>query len=108
MIIAYELSYSPHVMFMLLMMLCFDVHIMFMDRNRLVLGWWFIMPSGMSKSFTYRSVGSGPRGIWVVSIYASEVSRYIVAGDCMPNPRSRGRWAGGDSPVHPLYSPTFG
>jgi hypothetical protein len=62
MIIAYELAYSSHVMFMLLMMLCFEVHIMFMDRNRLVLGRWFIMPSGTSKSFTCRSVGSGIAG----------------------------------------------
>jgi hypothetical protein len=58
MIIAYELAKSPHVMFMLHMMLCLDVHIMFMNRNRMVLGWWFIMPSGTPKSFTCRSIGS--------------------------------------------------
>jgi hypothetical protein len=44
----------------------------------------------------------------VVNIYASVVPGYIVAGVCMPSPRSRGRWVGGDSPVHPLYSPMFG
>jgi hypothetical protein len=36
---AYELAYSPHVMFMLYMILCFDVHIKFMDRNKFVLRW---------------------------------------------------------------------
>jgi hypothetical protein len=51
--------------------------------------------------------GQGPRGTWVVTIYAGKVPGYIVAGDCMPFPWSMGRWPGGDSPVHPLHSPTF-
>jgi hypothetical protein len=58
MIIAYELAYSSHVMFMLYMVQCLDVHIMFMNRNSLVLRWRFIMPSSTPKSFTCRSVGS--------------------------------------------------
>jgi hypothetical protein len=52
--------------------------------------------------------GWGPQGTRVVNIYAGVVPRYILAGVCIPSPWLRGRWAGGDSPVHPLYSPMFG
>jgi hypothetical protein len=51
--------------------------------------------------------GRGLQGTWVVTIYAGKVPGYIVAGDCMPFPQSRGRCADGDSPVHPLHYPTF-
>jgi hypothetical protein len=55
----YELVYSPHIMYVLYLAQSFNVHIMFMNRNRFMLRWWFIMLSGMPMSFTYRSVGSG-------------------------------------------------
>jgi hypothetical protein len=59
---AYELAYSPQVMFILYMIQCFHVHTIVMNRNRFTLRWWFIMLSGMPKFFTYRSVGSGTTG----------------------------------------------
>jgi hypothetical protein len=34
---AYELAYSPHVMSMIDLILCFHVHIIFIDRNRFML-----------------------------------------------------------------------
>jgi hypothetical protein len=54
------------------------------------------------------SKGWGPGGTRVVNIYAGVMPGYILAGVCMPSPRLKGRWAGGGSPIHPLYSPTFG
>jgi hypothetical protein len=62
MILIYELAYSPYVMFIPYVAQCFHVHIMFMNRNSSMLRWWFIMLSGVPKSFTCRSVGSGTRG----------------------------------------------
>jgi hypothetical protein len=41
------------------------------------------MPSGVPKSFTYQSVGSGPRGIWVVSVYISMMLGYGETGECI-------------------------
>jgi hypothetical protein len=38
------------------------------------------MPSGVSKFFTCRSIGSGTGGIWVVSMYASKVLGYGEIG----------------------------
>jgi hypothetical protein len=58
----YELEYSPQVMFISYLAQCFIVHAMFMNRFRLILRWWFIILSGMPKSFTCQSVGSGTRG----------------------------------------------
>jgi hypothetical protein len=60
--VIYELEYSPYVMFISYLAQCFIVHTMFMNRFKLMLRWWFIMLSGMPKSFTYRSVGLGTRG----------------------------------------------
>jgi hypothetical protein len=76
----YELEYSPYVMFISYLAQCFIIHTMFMNRFRLILRWWFIILSGTLKSFTYRSVGSGTRGTWVVSMYVGKVPRYIRAG----------------------------
>jgi hypothetical protein len=39
------------------------------------------MPLGVPKSFTYRSVGSETRGIWIVSMYASMVLGYGGTGE---------------------------
>jgi hypothetical protein len=104
MILVYELVHSPYARVSSYKILCLNIHTIyqlgFRDRYR----WWFIMPSGTSKFFTCRSIGSGT---WVVTIYAGKVPGYIVAGDCMPFPWSRGRREGGDSPVHPLHSPMF-
>ena len=58
----YELEYSPYIMFISYLAQSFIVHIIFIVRNRFMLRWWFIMLSGMPKSFTFRSVGSGTRG----------------------------------------------
>jgi hypothetical protein len=48
------------------------------------------MLSGTPKSLTCRSVGSGTRGTWIVIIYAGEVPRYIVAGECISCPTVEG------------------
>jgi hypothetical protein len=61
-IVIYELEYNPYVMFISYLAQCFIVHTMFMNRFRIMLRWWFILLSGMPKSFTCRSVGSGTRG----------------------------------------------
>jgi hypothetical protein len=61
-ILIYELEYSFYVMIMSNKTLSLIVHTMFMSRIRIKLRWWFIMSSGMPKSLTCRSVGSGTRG----------------------------------------------
>jgi hypothetical protein len=55
----YEIKYSPYVMFISYLAQCLIVHTMFMNRFRFMLRWWFIMLSGIPKSFTCRSIGSG-------------------------------------------------
>ena len=72
---AYELEYSFHVIFMTYELvysfyalsltcrtLCLIIHITYMSKIRAELRWWFIVPSGVLKSFTCRFVGSGTRG----------------------------------------------
>jgi hypothetical protein len=71
--VIYELEYGPYVMFISYLAQCFIIHTMLMNRFRLMLRWWFIMLSGTSMSFTYRSVGLGTQGIWVVPMYASKL-----------------------------------
>jgi hypothetical protein len=41
------------------------------------------MLSGVSKSFTCRSIGLETYGIWVVSIYASVVLDYEETDECI-------------------------
>jgi hypothetical protein len=67
------------------------------------------MLSGTPKSLTYRSIGSGIRGTWVVIMYAGEVPGYIVAGDCISCPTVGGKQQVVTySSVRPLNSSTFG
>ena len=61
MILIYELAYSLCVMKVAYMTLCLTTHITYIIRFRAKLRWWSIVPSGVPKSFTYRSVGSGTR-----------------------------------------------
>jgi hypothetical protein len=62
MILIYELAYSFYVMILPYRTLCLIIHIVYMIRIRAKLRWWFIVPSGVPKSFTCRSVGSGTPG----------------------------------------------
>jgi hypothetical protein len=82
-ILVYELVYSLYVMRVPYMTLCITTHITYIIRIRAKLRWRFIVLSGVPKSFTYRSVGSGTRGIWVVPTYASMVLGYGEIGECI-------------------------
>ena len=59
MIMTYELVYSLCVMILTCKTLCLIIHITYMSRIRAKLRWQFIVPSGVPKFFTCRSVGSG-------------------------------------------------
>jgi hypothetical protein len=89
-LVVYELGYSPYVMIISHLTRCFIVHIIFMNRFRLMLRWWFIMLSGTPKPFTCRFVGSGTKGVCVVPMYAGEVPAYIEAGECISCPTVEG------------------
>jgi len=58
-ILIYELVYSLCIMGVAYLTLCLNIHITYIIRIRAKLRWWFIMPLGVPKSFTLRSVGSG-------------------------------------------------
>ena len=62
MILIYELVYSLYVMKVAYLTLCLTIHITYIIGFRAKLRWQFIMPSGVPKSFTCRSVGSGTQG----------------------------------------------
>ena len=62
MILIYELVYSLYVRRVAYITLCLTTHITYTVGFRAKLRWWFIVLSGVPKSFTYRSVGSGARG----------------------------------------------
>ena len=57
-IMIYELAYSLCVMILTCKTLCLIIHITYMSRIRAKLKWWFIVPSGVPKFFTYRSIGN--------------------------------------------------
>jgi hypothetical protein len=61
-IMIYELAYSLYTIILTCSSLFFNFNIIFMSRIRVKLRWRFIMPSGVPKSFTCRSVGSRTRG----------------------------------------------
>ena len=62
MILTYELEYNFYVMRLAYMTLCLTIHIINIIGIRAKLRWQFIVPSGVPKSFTHRSVGSESRG----------------------------------------------
>jgi hypothetical protein len=62
MIMIYELVQSLCVMRIAHLTLCFTNHITCITKIRVKLRWRFIVPSGVPKFFTCRSVGSGSRG----------------------------------------------
>jgi hypothetical protein len=62
MILVYELVHSPYARVSLYKTLCLNIHVICLLGFRAKYMWWFIMPSGMPKSFTYRSVGSRTAG----------------------------------------------
>ena len=82
-ILIYELVYSLCVMKVAHLTLCLNTHITYIIGIRAKLRWRFIVPSGVPKPFTCRSVGSGPAGIWVVFVYASVVLGYGEIGECI-------------------------
>jgi hypothetical protein len=61
-IMIYDLVYSLYVMILTCSSSFFNVHITYMSRIRAKLRRRFIMSSGVPKSCTYRSIGSGSRG----------------------------------------------
>ena len=61
-ILIYELVYSLYVMRVAYMALCLTIHITYIIEIRAKLRWRFIMPLGVPKSFTCRSIGSGIQG----------------------------------------------
>ena len=62
MILIYELVQSLCVMRIAHLTLCLNNHITYIIKIRAKLRWWFIVPSGVPKFFTYQSIGSGTRG----------------------------------------------
>ena len=82
-ILIYELVYSLYVMRVAYMTLCLTIHITYIIRIRAKLRWWFIMVLGVPKFFTYQSIVSGNREIWVVSVYISVVLGYGETGECI-------------------------
>ena len=58
MIMAYELSYSSYVMNLTCRTLSLIIHASYMSKIRAMSRWRFIVPSGVPKSFTCRSIGS--------------------------------------------------
>ena len=62
MILIYELVYSLYVMKVAYLTLCLTTHITYIIGIRAKLRWQFILLSGVLKSFTCRSVGSGDLG----------------------------------------------
>ena len=61
-ILMYELVYSLHVMRVAHLTLCLTTHITYIIRIRAKLRWRFIVPLGVPKFFTCRSVGSRTHG----------------------------------------------
>ena len=82
-ILIYELVYSLCVMRVAHLTLCLTIDITYIIGIRAKLRWWFIMPFGVPKFFTCRSIGAGSGGIWVVSVYASVVLGYGEIGECI-------------------------
>ena len=62
MILIYELVQSLCVMRIAHLTLCLNNHITYIIGIRAKLRWQFIMPSGVPKFFTYRSIGSETQG----------------------------------------------
>jgi hypothetical protein len=62
MIIPYELAYSFYDMSLAYIALCLTIHITYMIRIRAKLRCWFIVPLGVPKSFTCRSIGLESQG----------------------------------------------
>ena len=62
MILIYEIVQSLCVTRIAHLTLCLNNHITCIIKIRAKLRWWFIVLSGVPKSFTCRSIGSGTRG----------------------------------------------
>ena len=61
-ILIYELVYSLYVMRVAHLTLCLNTHITYIIRIRAKLRWRFIVPLGVPKFFTCRSIGSWTQG----------------------------------------------
>jgi hypothetical protein len=62
-IVIYELAYSLDIMILTCSTPCLNIHMTNMSRSRVRLRWRFVVPSGLSISFTCRSVGLGTQGV---------------------------------------------
>ena len=62
-ILIYELVYSLYIMKVAYMTLCLKTHITYINGIRAKLRWRFIVPLGVPKFFTYRSIGSRIHGV---------------------------------------------
>jgi len=62
MILIYELVQSLCFMRVAHLTLCLNNHITYIIGIRAKFRWWFIVPSGVPKFFTCRSIGSGTQG----------------------------------------------
>jgi hypothetical protein len=62
MILAYELDYSFYARVSSYKTLCLNIRTICLLGFRAKYRWWFIMPSGTPKFFTYRSIWSGTMG----------------------------------------------
>jgi hypothetical protein len=101
-IMIYELAYSLNVMILTCSTLCLIIHITCMSRIKAKLRWWFIMPSGVPKSFTYWSIGSGTWGD-LGSFYVCKHGAWVWRNGWIHFPfHGWGVGGSGDSPVRPL------
>ena len=78
-IIIYELAYSLYVMILTCSTLCLIIHMTYMSRIRAKLRWRFIVPLGVPKFFTCRSIGSGTRG----NLGSFCVRKHGETGECI-------------------------
>jgi len=77
-ILIYELVHSLYVMKVAHMTLCLNTHITYIIGIRAKLRWQFIVPLGVPKFFTYRSLGSrtlGDLGIFCIRKHGAWVWR---------------------------------
>jgi hypothetical protein len=92
MILIYELAYSLCVMKIAQLTLCLTTHITYIIGIRAKLRWRFVVPSGVPKFFSRRSVGSGTQGN-LGSFYIRKHGAWVWRDRWMhcPFPRLRGR-----------------
>jgi hypothetical protein len=83
MILAYELDYSFYARVSSYKTLCLNIHTICLLGFRAKYKWRFIMPLGMPKFFTCRSVGSGTAGDLGGHYIHRRGARVYRGGDCI-------------------------